>query len=34
MRPFSAAEIVGNWATLLLPIDEGDHIDFGALAPA
>jgi dihydrodipicolinate synthase/N-acetylneuraminate lyase len=32
MRPFSAAEIVGNWATLLLPIDEGDHIDFGALA--
>ena len=31
MRPLTAAEIFGNWATLLLPIDERDDIDFGAL---
>jgi 4-hydroxy-tetrahydrodipicolinate synthase len=31
MRPLAAAEIFGNWATLLLPIDERDDIDFGAL---
>ena len=32
MRPFAAADIFGNWATLLLPVDERDHIDFVALA--
>ena len=32
MRPLSAAEIKGNWATLLLPIQPDDAIDFGLLA--
>ncbi len=32
MRPLSAAEITGNWATLLLPINADDSIDFARLA--
>lgn len=32
MQPFSAAEIRGNWATLLLPINADDTIDYGLLA--
>ena len=32
MQPFTAAQLVGNWATLLLPIDDRDDIDFAALA--
>ena len=32
MRPFTAAELFGNWATLLLPIDGRDGIDFAALS--
>lgn len=31
MRPFSAAEIRGNWATLLLPICDDDRIDYALL---
>ena len=31
MRPFAAREIHGTWATLLLPIGDGDAIDFAAL---
>ena len=31
MRPLAAAEIFGNWATLLLPIGDHDDIDFDAL---
>jgi len=31
VRPLAASEITGTWATLLLPIDERDGIDFGAL---
>jgi 4-hydroxy-tetrahydrodipicolinate synthase len=32
MRPYSAAEIRGNWATLLLPVNADHSIDFGLLA--
>ena len=32
MKPLSAAEIRGNWATLLLPIQADDTIDFTLLA--
>ncbi len=32
MKPLSASEIRGNWATLLLPIQADDAIDFGLLA--
>jgi len=32
MKPLTAAEIHGNWATLLLPIQAGDAIDYGLLA--
>jgi dihydrodipicolinate synthase/N-acetylneuraminate lyase len=32
MKPLTASEIYGNWATLLLPIQADDSIDFGALA--
>lgn len=32
MKPVTAAEIHGNWATLLLPIQAGDAIDYGLLA--
>lgn len=31
MKPLSAAEIRGNWATLLLPINADDSIDYGLL---
>ncbi len=32
MRPFTAAEIRGNWATLLLPLNGDETIDYGLLA--
>lgn len=32
MKPLSAHEIVGNWATLLLPINADESIDFVRLA--
>ncbi len=32
MNPLTAAEIHGNWATLLLPIQADDAIDYGLLA--
>jgi dihydrodipicolinate synthase/N-acetylneuraminate lyase len=32
MTPLSATEIRGNWATLLLPIQQDDAIDYGLLA--
>lgn len=32
MRPLSADEITGNWATLLLPINADESIDFARLA--
>jgi dihydrodipicolinate synthase/N-acetylneuraminate lyase len=32
VKPFTADELFGNWATLLLPIDSRDGIDFAALA--
>lgn len=32
MKPLTAPEIRGNWATLLLPIQADDTIDFGLLA--
>lgn len=32
MRPLTAEEIRGNWATLLLPIQADDAIDYGLLA--
>lgn len=32
MRPFTSAEIRGNWATLLLPLNADDSIDYGLLA--
>lgn len=32
MKPLSAHEIVGNWATLLLPINADESIDFARLA--
>ena len=31
MKPLKANEIVGNWAALLLPIDEDERIDYGRL---
>ena len=31
MLPLSASEIVGNWATVLLPINADDSIDWGRL---
>src|SRR3546814_16176694 len=31
MRPRDASEIRGTWATLLLPIDPDDGIDYGRL---
>ena len=32
MRPLKASEIRGNWATLLLPINEDESIDFARLS--
>jgi dihydrodipicolinate synthase/N-acetylneuraminate lyase len=32
MKPLAASEIHGNWATLLLPINDDDSIDFARLA--
>lgn len=32
MKPLAASEVFGNWATLLLPIDESDAIDFSRLS--
>lgn len=32
MKPLNAADIRGNWATLLLPIREDDEIDFALLS--
>ena len=32
MKPLTAPEIRGNWATLLLPINADDSIDYGLLA--
>lgn len=32
MRPLQANEIKGNWATILLPINKDDSIDFSRLA--
>lgn len=32
MPPLTASTILGNWATLLLPIDEGESIDYARLA--
>src|SRR5438874_1485888 len=32
MTPFIATQIRGNWATLLLPVQADDTIDFGLLA--
>lgn len=32
MRPLAPAEIRGNWATLLLPLNGDDSIDYGLLA--
>ncbi|MBI5768622.1 MAG: dihydrodipicolinate synthase family protein [Verrucomicrobia bacterium] len=32
MRPLTASEIRGNWATLLLPLNADDSIDYGLLA--
>jgi dihydrodipicolinate synthase/N-acetylneuraminate lyase len=32
MRPLTFAEIRGNWATLLLPLNANDSIDYGLLA--
>jgi dihydrodipicolinate synthase/N-acetylneuraminate lyase len=32
VKPFTPDELFGNWATLLLPIDARDDIDFAALA--
>jgi 4-hydroxy-tetrahydrodipicolinate synthase len=32
VKPFTAEELFGNWATLLLPIDTRDGIDFAALS--
>lgn len=28
LKPMVAHEIIGNWGTLLLPINEDDRIDF------
>ena len=32
MQPLNATEIIGNWATLLLPLNEDDSIDYSLLA--
>lgn len=32
MKPLSAKEIIGNWVTLLLPINDDDSIDYERLA--
>lgn len=32
MKPFTVSEIRGNWATLLLPLNADDSIDFALLA--
>jgi len=32
MRPLRASEIRGTWATLLLPVDASDGIDYSRLA--
>ncbi|MBN1910914.1 MAG: dihydrodipicolinate synthase family protein [Pirellulales bacterium] len=32
MRPLTASEIRGNWASLLLPINQDDSIDYGRLS--
>jgi dihydrodipicolinate synthase/N-acetylneuraminate lyase len=32
MKPLAASEIKGNWAALLLPINEDESIDYGRLA--
>lgn len=32
MKPFGPSEIRGNWASLLLPINQDDSIDYGRLA--
>ena len=32
MQPLNATAIVGNWATLLLPLNEDDSIDYSLLA--
>ncbi len=32
MQPLQARQIRGNWATILLPINDDDSIDFGRLA--
>ena len=32
MHPLSSSEIRGNWATLLLPLNADDSIDYGLLA--
>lgn len=31
MKPLTAAELAGNWATLLLPINADDTIDYARL---
>lgn len=31
MKPLAASEIFGNWATLLLPVNQDDSIDYGLL---
>jgi dihydrodipicolinate synthase/N-acetylneuraminate lyase len=31
MAPLTTAQILGNWATLLLPLNRDDSIDYGAL---
>ncbi len=31
MKPMSGNEIVGNWGTLMLPINEDERIDFTRL---
>ena len=32
MKPLTAAEISGNWATVMLPINEDESIDYARLA--
>jgi len=32
MQPLNATEIIGNWATLLLPLNEEESIDYSLLA--
>jgi len=31
MKPLQSSEIVGTWGTIMLPLNEDDSIDFGAL---